>query len=186
MASASAGAQSWPTSSLTRRSHSRSPTFDGSGRTDVRGYWLAAIGSTFIPWNVATLAGVLLGAQIPDPAVVGIDIIFPAAMIGLTVGLITGRRELVAAVVGAGIAVVVALVSSPSIGIVAGGVLGPLAGLAMPAGSGAETARLGTAESAERYSMPGARPRADTAESTTRSDASPIADSPPPTEPPHP
>ena len=39
------------------------------GRTDDRGYWLAAIGSTFIPWNVATLAGVLLGAQIPDPAV---------------------------------------------------------------------------------------------------------------------
>ncbi len=39
-------------------------------------------------------------AQIPDPARLGIDIIFPAAMIGLAVGLITGRRELVAAIVG--------------------------------------------------------------------------------------
>ena len=106
---------------------------------------------------MATLAGVLLGAEIPDPAVVGIDIIFPAAMIGLAVGLITGRRELVAAIVGASIAVVVALLSSPSIGIVAGGVLGPVAGLLTPADPGRETARLGTAESAERYSMPGAR-----------------------------
>ena len=67
-------------------------------------------------------------AQIPDPARFGIDVIFPAAMIGLAVGLITGRRELVAAIVGAGVAVVVALASSPAIGIVAGGVIGPRSG----------------------------------------------------------
>ena len=67
------------------------------GRTDERGYWLAAIGPDGIftvdprrPWP-----GVVLGAQIPDPARLGIDVIFPAAMIGLAVGLITGRRELV-------------------------------------------------------------------------------------------
>ena len=88
------------------------------GRTDQWGYWVAAIAVTFIPWNLATIAGVALGAQIPDPARLGIDIIFPAAMIGLAVGLITGRRELVAAIVGAGVAVAVALVSSPSVGIV--------------------------------------------------------------------
>src|SRR4029077_10973656 len=99
------------------------------GRADERGYWMAAIGSTFIPWNVATLAGVLLGAQIPDPARFGIDVIFPAAMIGLAVGLITGRRELVAAIFGAAVAVVVALATSPAIGIVSGGVIGPLVGL---------------------------------------------------------
>ena len=27
------------------------------GRADARGYWIAAIGATFIPWNLATLAG---------------------------------------------------------------------------------------------------------------------------------
>ena len=112
------------------------------GRADERGYWLAAIGSTFIPWNVATLAGVLLGAQIPDPARFGIDVIFPAAMIGLAVGLITGRRELVAAIVGAGVAVVVALASSPAIGIVTGGVIGPLIGLLVPASVAHETAPI--------------------------------------------
>ena len=125
------------------------------GRADERGYWLAAIGSTFIPWNLATLAGVLLGAQIPDPARFGIDVIFPAAMIGLAVGLITGRRELVAAIVGAGVAVVVALASSPAIGIVAGGIIGPIAGLLVPASLAAEAAPLGTVASADLYAMPG-------------------------------
>jgi 4-azaleucine resistance transporter AzlC len=125
------------------------------GRTDEGGYWIGAIGATFIPWNLATLGGVLLGAQIPDPGRLGIDIIFPAAMIGLAVGLITGRRELVAAIVGAGIAVVVALATSPAIGIVAGGVLGPLVGLLVPAAVARETAPLGTPASVDRYLMPG-------------------------------
>jgi hypothetical protein len=75
-------------------------------------------------------------------------------MIGLAVGLITGRRELVAAIVGAGIAVVVALATSPAIGIVAGGILGPAIGLLIPAAVAHETAPLGTLESADRYLMP--------------------------------
>ena len=105
------------------------------GRTDERGYWIGAIVATFIPWNLATLGGVLLGAQIPDPSRLGIDVIFPAAMIGLAVGLITGRRELVAAIVGACVAVTVALVSSPSIGIVSGGILGPWSRCSFQSGS---------------------------------------------------
>jgi 4-azaleucine resistance transporter AzlC len=114
------------------------------GRTDERGYWIAAIASTFIPWNLATIGGVLLGSQIPDPARFGIDIIFPAAMIGLAVGLVTGRRELVAAITGAGVGVVVALLTAPSIGIVVGGIVGPAVGLLVPATVARETAPLGT------------------------------------------
>jgi 4-azaleucine resistance transporter AzlC len=125
------------------------------GRTDEYGYWVGAIVATFIPWNLATLAGVLLGGQIPDPNRFGIDIIFPAAMIGLAVGLITGRRELVAAIIGAGVGVVVALLTSPAIGIIAGGLVGPAVGLLVPAAVAHEIAPLGTPASAERYSMPG-------------------------------
>jgi 4-azaleucine resistance transporter AzlC len=125
------------------------------GRTDERGYWIAAIASTFIPWNLATIGGVLLGAQIPDPARFGIDIIFPAAMIGLAVGLVTGRRELVAAITGAGVGVVIALLTAPSIGIVVGGIVGPAVGLLIPATAARETAPLGTLPSADRYAMPG-------------------------------
>jgi 4-azaleucine resistance transporter AzlC len=103
------------------------------GRTDERGYWIAAIGPDgLFTWVLATLAGVVLGAQIPEPERLGFDVIFPAAMIGLAVGLITGRRELVAAMVGAGVAVGVALVTSPSIGIVSGGVFGPVVALLVP------------------------------------------------------
>ena len=124
-------------------------------RGDERGYWLGAILATFIPWNLATLGGVLLGAQIPEPARLGIDVIFPAAMIGLAVGLVTGRRELVAAIVGASVAVIVALASSPAIGIVAGGVIGPAVGLLVPLAIAAETAPLGTPAPAERFAMLG-------------------------------
>ena len=138
------------------------------GRTDEWGYWIAAIAATLIPWNLATAAGVLLGGQIPNPMQFGIDIIFPAAMIGLSVGLITGRRELVAAIVGAGVAVVVALLTSPAVGIVTGGLVGPLAGLLVPSTLARETAPLGTTPSAERYAMPGARFERDPAETETR------------------
>src|SRR6185369_11225218 len=99
------------------------------GRADVRGYWLGAILSTFIPWNVATLVGVTIGGSIPDPSRFGLDVIFPAAMGGLAVGLITGRRELIAAVSGAVIGVAVGLAWDPAAGIIAGGVVGPLVGM---------------------------------------------------------
>jgi 4-azaleucine resistance transporter AzlC len=103
------------------------------GRADVRGYWLGAILSTFIPWNVATLVGVTIGGSIPEPGRFGLDVIFPAAMGGLAVGLITGRRELVAALAGAIIAVAISVTWDPAAGIILGGVIGPLVGMAVPA-----------------------------------------------------
>jgi 4-azaleucine resistance transporter AzlC len=120
------------------------------GRFDEWGYWVGAVVSTFIPWTIATLLGALIGGQIPDPSRFGIDIIFPAAMIGLSVGLITGRRELVAACVGAFVGVVAALLTSPSVGIIIGGLAGPLVGLLVPKPLANESAPLGTATSADR------------------------------------
>jgi predicted branched-subunit amino acid permease len=102
------------------------------GRVDPAGYWLAAIGSTFIPWNLATIQGVLGGQCIPDPRVLGLDIVFPAAMAGLAVGLANGRREVVAAAVGVVCAIVIGLAWDSRAGIVAGGLIGPLVGLAIP------------------------------------------------------
>jgi 4-azaleucine resistance transporter AzlC len=124
------------------------------GRFDPFGYWFAGIVVTFIPWFLATLAGALLGESIVDPERLGIDVIFPAAMIGLAVGLVTGRRELVAAIVGAAVGVGVSLVSSPTVGIIAGGVIGPGAGLLVPKSSAGEMAPIGSEASADRYSMP--------------------------------
>jgi predicted branched-subunit amino acid permease len=101
------------------------------GRADVPGYWIGAILSTWIPWNVATWIGVTIGGSIPDPGRLGLDVIFPAAMGGLAVGLVTGRRELVAAATGAVLAVTIGLAWDPAAGIIAGGLLGPLAGIAV-------------------------------------------------------
>jgi 4-azaleucine resistance transporter AzlC len=102
------------------------------GRSDLWGYWFAGIVTTFIPWNVATLAGVALGGAIPDPSAFGLDVVFPAAMGGLAVALIAGRREIIAAVSGAILAVAISLAWDPAAGIVAGGLLGPAIGLAAP------------------------------------------------------
>lgn len=108
------------------------------GRFDPFGYWYAAIVTTFIPWNLATVAGVTIGDAIVEPQRLGIDVIFPAAMIGLAVGLVSGRRELVAAVVGAVVAVIVSLAVSPTVGIIAGGIVGPAIGLLVPSSGPAE------------------------------------------------
>lgn len=106
--------------------------FHRVGRADVPGYWIGAVLGVFIPWNLATLAGVALGGAIPDPSRFGLDLVFPAAMAGLAVGLMTGRREVVAACAGAAIGVVASLVIGPAVGIVAGGLVGPLVGMAVP------------------------------------------------------
>ena len=114
--------------------------FTRIGRTDERGYWIAGIAATFIPWNAATLAGALAGREIASPERFGLDVVFPAAMVGLAVGLLTGRREVVAAVAGASIAVAFSLAFGPGIGIVAGGLLGPFIGLLVPgSATGEET-----------------------------------------------
>ena len=55
--------------------------------------------SLFAMWNLATLAGSLLGAAIPDPTELGVDLIFPLAFLALLVPLVRTRVELVVAVV---------------------------------------------------------------------------------------
>ncbi|MFI5225327.1 MAG: AzlC family ABC transporter permease [Candidatus Limnocylindrales bacterium] len=106
--------------------------FSRLGRADPAGYWIAAIGSTFIPWNAGTIVGFLVGGYLASPDSLGIDVIFPAAMAGLAVGLVTGRRAVVAVAVAVIVAVVVALAWDPRAAAVIGGLVGPLAGLAVP------------------------------------------------------
>ncbi len=102
------------------------------GIADGRGYWIAAIGGVFIPWNVATLLGYVGGQAVANPGLFGLDVVFPAAMAGLAVGLATSRREVVALGAGVGIALAASLAVDPRVGVVAGGLLGPAVGLAVP------------------------------------------------------
>jgi 4-azaleucine resistance transporter AzlC len=105
--------------------------FKRIGWGDGRGYWLGAA-FIVIPWPIATLVGYFGGEAIPSPQTLGLDVIFAATMACLAVAVVTGRRELAAAIAGAVIAVVVALASSSAVGIVAGGIGGPLFGLLVP------------------------------------------------------
>ena len=84
--------------------------FHRVGRTDVPGL-LDRRGARRCssPGTSRRSPAYLLGGAIPDPAVFGLDMVFPAAMAGLAVGLMTGRREVVAAGAGAAIGVVASL-----------------------------------------------------------------------------
>ena len=120
--------------------------FQRLGRADAGGYWIAAA-FIVIPWVAATALGFTGGQLIPDPRRLALDVVFPAAMAGIAVALVVGRRELVAAVVGGAFAVLFALLVDPAVGIVAGGLAGPLAGLALPAGGTSGDVRGGASRS---------------------------------------
>jgi branched chain amino acid efflux pump len=118
---------------------------------DMWGYWVAAIGTTFIPWNLMTVAGIALGGAIPDPNRFGLDVVFPAAMAGLAMGLVTGRRDAAAAVSGAILAVAVSLAWDPAAGVIAGGLLGPLVAILLPLGPSGDGADL--LQAADRFAF---------------------------------
>jgi 4-azaleucine resistance transporter AzlC len=102
------------------------------GRGDVRGYVMAAL-ATFAPWAPFTFIGAWLGSAIPDPARLGLDVIFPASMGGLAILLIRGRAEAVAAAIGAVTAVAVALATNPTAGIIGGALAGSVLAMGLPA-----------------------------------------------------
>jgi len=102
--------------------------FQRLGRVDVAGFWLAA-GFDSLSWPIFTAVGVIGGQLIPDPAQLGLDVVFPAAMAGLAVKLATDRPAIVAAIAGAVLAVIGGIALGPAVSIVVGGFLAPIAGL---------------------------------------------------------
>jgi predicted branched-subunit amino acid permease len=102
------------------------------GFADVPGYMLLGLGISVVPWVLASALGAALAGSIAQPEVLGLDVIFPAAMAGLAVGLISGRREVIAALAAVATGIGVALVFDPAIGIIAGGVVGPIVGMLVP------------------------------------------------------
>jgi 4-azaleucine resistance transporter AzlC len=107
------------------------------GAFDRRGYWIAAM-AIFIPWQVGSTIGYLVAGNV-DIHKLGLDVAFPAAMAGLSLGLVSGRRDVAAALGAIAIAVPVGLLEGASVGLVAGAVLGPVCGLAVPASAHEES-----------------------------------------------
>jgi 4-azaleucine resistance transporter AzlC len=101
------------------------PAFRALGRLDLSVYWIAAA-FPCLGWIGGTVFGFVGGELLPEPEVLGLDVVFPAAMAGLTVALVVDRRTLVAAVLGGALALVTALLIQPSIGVLVGGLAAPL------------------------------------------------------------
>ncbi|MGB5565896.1 MAG: AzlC family ABC transporter permease [Acidimicrobiia bacterium] len=82
--------------------------------------------SLWVPWQIFTIAGIVLGAQIP--ASWSLDFAIPLMFVILLVPTIKGRPDLLAAVVGATVAIVAA--GAPyGLGLIIGAVSGVVAGV---------------------------------------------------------
>lgn len=106
------------------------------------GFLLGAELSLFVTWNLATLAGALVGGAIPDPTELGVDLVFPLAFLALLVPLVRTGVELVVAVVSGVVAYVVAQPLPGGTPIVVTGVVGSLLGAWLTRGRPMDEPRL--------------------------------------------
>jgi len=60
-------------------------------------YQFGANLSMYVIWPLSTVAGIVLGALIPDPAAYRLDLVFPLTFIGLLVPLLRGRTNVIVA-----------------------------------------------------------------------------------------
>lgn len=92
------------------------------------GFVLGCELSLFLVWNLATFGGFLLGAAVPDPERIGIDLIFPLAFLALLVPLLRRRVEVVVALGSGGLAYLLSRPLPGGLPILVTGVVGSLAG----------------------------------------------------------
>jgi predicted branched-subunit amino acid permease len=97
-------------------------------------YWLCGT-LLFTAWNVGTIAGMLAGAAVPDPAAFGVDAAFPAGLLALLVPALRHRDARRVGLAAAAVALLAATVLPPGLPVLVG-----LLGL-LVAGRPAGTAR---------------------------------------------
>ncbi len=105
------------------------------------GFLLGAELSLFATWNAATLAGALLGATIPDPERLGVDLVFPLAFLALLVPLLRTRVELAVAAGSGLVAYALAQFLPGGLPIIVTGVAGSLLGAFLTRGRPPSAAR---------------------------------------------
>jgi 4-azaleucine resistance transporter AzlC len=80
---------------------------------------LGAGAALYVGWNAGTALGVLAGDRLGDPATLGLDAAFPALFLALLAPLLRSRTALAAAILGAGIALVLTPVTPPGVPVIA-------------------------------------------------------------------
>lgn len=88
-------------------------------------YFMFAI-SLYVLWNLATLAGIVIGGAIGDPRRYGIDFAITATFIGIVVLAIRHRSDAVIAIVSALVAGGLALAGASTIAVITAGAVAPL------------------------------------------------------------
>jgi 4-azaleucine resistance transporter AzlC len=58
-------------------------------------FLLGANLSLYLAWQTSTILGMLLGALIPDPAALGLDLVFPLTFIGLLAPILRSRIDII-------------------------------------------------------------------------------------------
>ncbi len=93
-------------------------------------FWflLGAELSLYLAWNIATGVGYVIGSALPDPATLGVDLVFPLAFVALLVPLLRTRVELVVALASGLVAFVLARTLPGGLPILVTGVAGSLLG----------------------------------------------------------
>jgi len=122
------------------------------GRFDRSGYWIAAM-AIFIPWTIGSVLGYVVSGAV-DTHALGLDVAFPAAMAGLSLGMVSGRRDVAAALGAVAVAVIVGLAGGASLGLVAGAVFGPFFGLAIKPGANEESSEPECPEPCAEQGLP--------------------------------
>ena len=122
------------------------------GRFERRGYWIAAM-AIFVPWTVGSSLGYVVAGAV-DTHRLALDVAFPAAMAGLSLGMVSGRRDVAAALGAVAVAVPIGLAAGTSVGLVAGAVFGPALGLAVPASPADESSAPETPEPSAEAGLP--------------------------------
>lgn len=91
-------------------------------------YQLGSNLSLYVVWAASTVIGSLLGALIPDPGALGLDLIFPLTFIAFTVPLLRDRINRVVAGLAAVISVGTALILPGSWYVLSAGILASAVG----------------------------------------------------------
>jgi 4-azaleucine resistance transporter AzlC len=89
-------------------------------------YYFVFAFSLYVLWNIATLAGIVLGDAIGDPRQYGIDFAITATFTGIVVLAIRHRSDAVIALVAALVAGGLALAGASTIAVITAGALAPL------------------------------------------------------------
>jgi 4-azaleucine resistance transporter AzlC len=79
--------------------------------------------SMLLGWNLGTAIGAIVGAALPDPRRLGVDLVVTLTFLGVLVPLIRTRAALMAAL-AAGLATLVLVSLAPSVAVLGAGVVG--------------------------------------------------------------